>query len=283
MDLHCRIIKTAKPTMKSRLPKFVEHRRKDLKKKRLAKRVGRTLNDGDLGGPKLLWWRKQRALHDRVVGGATARVSQELPKHVKEEIEMLKAVGKRVGDKMKIMYDAGCHFNTLADALEVGKVCDEYNFYWYEDPLHFDDIIGYMKLKQVLKIPIAATELPPTGPTAYAPWILQQATDYLRGDPVIKGGLTSCLKTAHTAETFNMNYEVHHGGNSLTNVANLHLIMAIRNCEYFEVLLPDEVQKHGLVIDIEVDRDGMVHAPQEPGLGMEIDFEMINRNRVVEL
>ena len=59
--------------------------------------------------------------------------------------------------------------------------------------------------------------------------------------------------------------------------------MAIRNCEYFEVLLPDEVQKHGLVIDIEVDRDGMVHAPQEPGLGMEIDFEMINRNRVVEL
>ena len=88
MDLHCRIIKTAKPTMKSRLPKFVEHRRKDLKKKRLAKRVGRTLNDGDLGGPKLLWWRKQRALHDRVVGGATARVSQELPKHVKEEIEI---------------------------------------------------------------------------------------------------------------------------------------------------------------------------------------------------
>ena len=40
---------------------------------------------------------------------------------------MLRAVGKRVGDKMKIMYDAGCHFNTLADALEVGKVCDEYN------------------------------------------------------------------------------------------------------------------------------------------------------------
>ena len=54
--------------------------------------------------------------------------------NVKEEIEMLKAVGERVGDKMKIMYDAGCHLNTLADALEVGKVCDEYNFYWYEDP-----------------------------------------------------------------------------------------------------------------------------------------------------
>ena len=36
-----------------------------------------------------------------------------------------------------------------------------------------------------------------------------------------------------------MNYEVHHGGNSLNNVANLHVIISIRNTEFFEVLLPD--------------------------------------------
>ena len=35
---------------------------------------------------------------------------------------------------MKIMYDAACHLNTLSDALEVGRICDEYGFYWYEDP-----------------------------------------------------------------------------------------------------------------------------------------------------
>ena len=109
------------------------------------------------------------------------------------------------------------------------------------------------------------------------------ATDYLRGDVAIKGGLTSCLKTAHTAETFQMNYEVHHGGNSLNNVANLHLIMAVKNCEYFEVLLPDEVQKHGLVKDIEVDKNGLVHAHQGPGLGAEIDFDLIEHNKVADL
>ena len=128
-----------------------------------------------------------------------------------------------------------------------------------------------------------ATELPRTGLQSYAPWIMEKATDYLRGDPAIKGGLTTCLKTAHTAETFQMNYEVHHGGNSLNNVANLHLIMAIPNCEYFEVLLPDEVQKHGLVKDIEVDSNGMVHAPEGPGLGYAIDFDLIEENKVKEL
>ena len=80
-----------------------------------------------------------------------------------------------------------------------------------------------------------------------------------------------------------MNYEVHHGGNSLNNVANLHLIMAIPNCEYFEVLLADGAQNHWLIKDIEVDADGLVHAHQSPGLGVEIDFDLIEKNKVAEL
>ena len=74
-----------------------------------------------------------------------------------------------------------------------------------------------------------------------------------------------------------MNYELHHGCNSLNNVANLHVAMAIRNCEYFEVLLPDASNKYGLIEDISVDAQGLVHAPRGPGLGAAIDFERIER------
>ena len=79
----------------------------------------------------------------------------------------------------------------------------------------------------------------------------------LRGDVALKGGITPMIKIAHLAEAFRMKCEIHHGGNSLNNVANLHLTMAVPNCEYFEVLQPDAAQKHGLVQDIEVDRDGL--------------------------
>ena len=72
---------------------------------------------------------------------------------------------------------------------------------------------------------------------------IHQTTDYLRGDVAIKGGITGVLKAAHLAEAFKMSYETHHGGNSLNNVANLHVTMALRNCEYFEVLLPAAAQK----------------------------------------
>ena len=86
MGVHCKIIKDAKPATKTRLAKHVRRQRKEIKQKKAAVQKSTSVNDGGLGGPKLLWWKKQRALHDRVVGGARARVSMTLPKHVREEI-----------------------------------------------------------------------------------------------------------------------------------------------------------------------------------------------------
>lgn len=198
------------------------------------------------------------------------------------DIEICTAVRKAVGHDFRLMLDSTWSYSYV-QALKVGHAVQELGFYWYEDPLVEDDIYHYVKLKQNLAIPIMATEYPAAGPTSYAPWVLERATDFLRGDVAVKGGITSCLKTAHLAEAFHMNYEVHHGGNSLNNVANLHLLMAIPNCEYFEVLLPDGAQKHGLVEDIEVDSDGLVHAFDEPGLGAKIDFDRIEAKRTAVL
>ena len=202
------------------------------------------------------------------------------PTRWEEDIEVCKAVRKGVGDDYRVMLDSTWSYR-YEEALRVGKAAEELNFYWYEDPLADDDILNYVKLKEKLDIPIMATEYAPGGhPASYASWIVHQATDFLRGDVAVKGGLTSCLKAAHMAEGFRMNYEVHHGGNSHNNVANLHMIMAIRNCEYFEVLLPDASQKYGLVQDIEVDANGLVHAPNRPGIGAEIDFDLIKAKTV---
>jgi len=204
------------------------------------------------------------------------------PTEWERDIRICEDVRRAVGDDYRLMLDSTWSYNYV-EALRVGQAVERLGYYWYEDPLVEDDLTSYVKLRQKLAIPIMATEYAPGGHTAYAPWLIQQATDYLRGDVAVKGGLTACLKTAHLAESFHMNYEVHHGGNSLNNVANLHLIMAIRNCEYFEVLLPSGAQKYGLVEDIEVDARGLVHAIDKPGLGAEIDFALIERKKIATL
>ena len=204
------------------------------------------------------------------------------PTDPKLDIEVCRAVRGAVGDGFRVMLDSTWAYQ-YPEALRVGQVAQELGFYWYEDPLADDDLYNYVKLKQQLSIPILATEYTPGGFTAYAPWLTDRATDYLRGDVAVKGGITPLVKTAHLAEAFHMNFEIHHGGNSLNNVANLHVIMAIRNCEYFEVLLPAGAQKYGLVADIEVDAQGLVHAINEPGLGGAIDFALIEKNKTTVL
>ena len=199
-----------------------------------------------------------------------------------QDIEICRHVRAAVGDSYRLMLDSTWSYNYV-EALRVGRAIEEFGYYWYEDPLDADDITNYVKLRQKLDIPIMATEYSPGGFQAYAPWITMQATDFLRGDVAVKGGITALLKTAHLAEAFHMNLEVHHGGNSLNNVANLHVILAIPNTEYFEILLPDATQKYGLVEDVTVARDGTVKPPEGPGLGANIDFDLIERKKTAVL
>ena len=149
--------------------------------------------------------------------------------------------------------------------------------------LQADDIYGYRRLKQQLSIPIMATEMTEGGVYALAPWLVQEATDFLRGDVVIKGGITGMMKIAHLAEAFQMNCEVHDAYNALNNVATLHVAMAIRNCEYYEVIVihpPGQYDtahfSYGLTEPIAIDDAGNALAPTRPGLGYDIDWDLIN-------
>jgi L-alanine-DL-glutamate epimerase-like enolase superfamily enzyme len=40
------------------------------------------------------------------------------------------------------------------------------------------------------------------------------------------------------------------------------------------------MQKYGLAEDVALDREGFVHAPTEPGLGAQIDFELIEKKKI---
>ena len=197
----------------------------------------------------------------------------------KSDIEICRVVRKAVGDEMVLMLDSMWSYS-YEDAVRVGRAIEDLDYFWYEDPLQEEDIYNYIKLKQKLDIPMINTEFAPGGFYGMAQWIQQQATDMLRGDVAVNGGITPLVKIAHMAEGFHMKCEIHHGGNSLNNVANLHVTMAIPNCDYYEVFPASGANKYGLVEDIEVDEKGMVQAPEGPGLGYEIDWDLVKRDTI---
>ena len=192
------------------------------------------------------------------------------------DIKISLAVREAVGPDMKLMLDSMWAYK-YADALRVGRAIEELDFYWYEDPLVEEDIYNYVKLNQKLDIPIMSTEYAPGHFYGMTPWITQYATAILRSDVAVTGGITPLVRLCHMAEGFNMMCEIHHGGNSLNNVANLHVTMAVPNCEFYEFFPCTGANVYGLVTDIEFDKNGMVHAPTEPGLGYEIDWDLVKR------
>lgn len=200
---------------------------------------------------------------------------------VEFDVEACAAVRSSTGD-MALMLDPSWSYD-YPQALRVGQAIQDLGYLWYEDPLPAQDIHGYQRLKQQLHIPILATETTPGGLRALPPWIIARATDFLRGDVVIKGGITGLMKIAHLAEAFGMNCEVHDAYNAMNNLASLHVIMAIANCDWFEVLAFNRSGDHslehlsyGLTEPFDIDSEGNVHAPASPGLGAEIDWALIN-------
>ena len=184
----------------------------------------------------------------------------------KYDIEICRAVREAVGDDMKLMLDSMWAYQ-YEDAMRVGRAIEELNYYWYEDPLVEEDIYNYVKLHQKLDIPIMSTEYAPGRYYGMTSWITQYATDILRGDVAVTGGITPMVRLCHLAEGFNMKCEIHHGGNSLNNVANLHIMMAVPNCEFFEFFPCTGDNMYGLVNDVDM-TGGMVHAPDRAGSGL---------------
>jgi L-alanine-DL-glutamate epimerase-like enolase superfamily enzyme len=202
----------------------------------------------------------------------------------KEEAANLLLCAKRVGDRMTLMYDAASELKTFADAIYVGKACDEGNYYWYEDP--FMDA-GWSphaarQLKEHVKTPLLLTEHV-RGLEAKAPWITERATDFLRTDPDYDMGITGAMKIAHLAEAFGLDCEIHAAGPS-----QRHCMAALRNSNWYELSLVapgvrnpvPPVFGSGYSDDLEaVGADGCFPVPDGPGLGVEYDWDYIKRNR----
>ncbi len=197
-------------------------------------------------------------------------------------VEMVKETARKVreavGPEMKLMIDCSLMY-TYREALDLGQVLDETNFHWFEDPIRYVDIEGLVELARRVRTPLAVTDYPDFAFYEIAPYIQRGAARVIRGD-ARKLGVTGMKKAAALCEGFGLNYEIHQGGNSLLNAANLAVELSIPNTDFYECLLPAEANQFGVENDIAVDSEGYVHAPTEPGLGCRLDWKFLEKRTV---
>ena len=197
-------------------------------------------------------------------------------------IDAVLALGDRVGGKMDLMLDSFNWYQTFADALKVGRACDEAGFFWYEDPYSDGGWTPWphARLREMIQTPLLQGEKVKTMEQRMD-LILQKATDFIRGD-VGQQGLTGTMKLAHAAESVGMDIEPHTAGPE-----NLHFMAAVKNANYYEVVwvhpnvtdFNPPIYKNMNVTRLDcIDKDGMVEVPDGPGFGAEYDWDYIAKN-----
>jgi len=177
---------------------------------------------------------------------------------------------RKAGDDMTLMFDPfGCY--NREEALRVGRVLEELNFHWFEEPIADTDIEGLTKLREKLSVPICATENAQWSMFTIPEYLLRGALDIVRCDTEVSGGITPCKKIADMCNAFGMQCEIHVGG-----FPNLHVECAIKNCEFYEMFWPDP-KRYGLREYPKLDNEGYIHVPQKPGLVIDIDLESLGK------
>jgi L-alanine-DL-glutamate epimerase-like enolase superfamily enzyme len=203
---------------------------------------------------------------------------------VADEVATVLALGKAFDGRMSLMTDPACELRTFADALAVGRACDEAGFFWYEDPFRDGgwSQFAHRKLRQFVKTPLLQTEHV-RGLEPKADFIVGDGTDFVRADPEYDLGITGTMKIAHLAESFGLDVEIHASG-----PAHRHCMSAIRNTNFYEVALVGPrcanamppVYKCGYSDELDaVGADGCFPVPKGPGLGVEYDWDFIDRHR----
>lgn len=199
-----------------------------------------------------------------------------------EDLAVCRAVREAAGDDMILMHDPVGLYDR-EQALMVGRELEKLNFYWLEEPIQDTDMDGLISLCSTLDIPIASLEVLPGNLYTRAQYIARGAVDIVRSDALYSGGITSLKKIASLAEAFGIKCEIHATCNPLTNVAGLHVACSIRNCEFYEWEVPEGLWDFGVKETIKLDKEGYVHVPKGPGLGLEPDWEYIDSHTIQTL
>jgi L-alanine-DL-glutamate epimerase-like enolase superfamily enzyme len=201
------------------------------------------------------------------------------PKGIKKDIEKVEMLRKEFGYDIDILVDA-CRINWNANtAIKIGRELEKYQVYWLEEPLPQDDIDGYVEITRALDIMITGLEGICTRYEFRNP-ITRRAIDVVMADLGICGGIDESRKIASMASAYTIPFSPH-GGDIIKTVASLHVSATVSNFLILEyTTIPPEWLSEDLLEDPLNFKKGYLKLPSKPGLGINLNEKIIERERI---
>lgn len=190
---------------------------------------------------------------------------------------LIPMVRKAFGKEMILYADSNGSYD-VPEAIRIGKLLEEYQYDFYEEPVPFDWYEETRQVKEALSIPIAGGEQEPSMHNFR--WLINNnALDIVQPDIFYFGGMIRSMKVARMAGVMRKACTPHISGSGLGYLYMMHFVSALPNAGPFH-------EFKGFSPHIPLDGpgssmssfNGMVVVPTDPGLGMTIDPDFVAKH-----
>jgi galactonate dehydratase len=193
------------------------------------------------------------------------------PADIDRMIRAIQQARQKVGPDGAVMFDAHCALPP-ATLIQFAAAVQPYDLLFLEEPAVPGNIEVFKRIKQSVRIPLAAGERDRTI-FEFVPYLHERCLDVLQPDCCHTGGITQMKKIAVLAEAYQVPIAPHCTASMLGIAASLHVACSVPLFLIHE-FYPDNMgfNPKGLVrMPYQVDKDGYCTLPPGPGLGVEID------------
>lgn len=209
------------------------------------------------------------------------RIKIKTGQQVKESCRRIERLRKRAGDAVELCIDANWAYE-LDGAIEVSRALEANGYFWFEEPLKPEDEAGYEELRKRTSVPLAAGESNYTVDQAQR--LVQNRTlSVLQPDIARSGGVTETRRMAELAHTNGVGYAPHIGMSGIVcETASIHVASAMPNLRMMEChsdISPFKTELADIASASQRQKDGILSVPEGPGLGLEINWDVVERLR----
>jgi L-alanine-DL-glutamate epimerase-like enolase superfamily enzyme len=200
-------------------------------------------------------------------------------KDAETDVALVREARKGLGDRVDLMIDAGLVYDAKT-AIQRARAFEQFNPFWFEEPLMPDDYLGYAKLAAATPLRIAAGE-EESERKSFLQLMDVGQIDVVQIDLTRCGGFTEAIKIAALAADRGLPV-VNHGFTTYLNVAAaLHFLASVPNTlGLFEFVVEEGTTLRHQISEPIRSVDGRVAVPVAPGLGLALNEEGITKFRV---
>jgi L-alanine-DL-glutamate epimerase-like enolase superfamily enzyme len=188
------------------------------------------------------------------------------------------AVRESTGGKVALLIEHHGRFNPNS-AIMIAKKLREFNPLFMEEPIHPDNLDGLRKYRAATDVRVALGErLLTKEQVLYV--LSNNLTDFLQPDITNIGGVTQARKVAAIAETYGVEIAFHNAFGPIQNAVTIQLDASIPNFliqESFYDCFPN--WKRLLIKDQSRIENGHASVPTRPGLGVEVDENVLEEHK----